>query len=79
MSDPQEDIRDMVAAHGMGTVKRAIQFMPRLCALVKQGKERRIDVALDQAHASADDSEIRRRRDDETRPMRLSNAGEGHE
>jgi len=52
------NIRDQVerlsTEHGVDLVLKALQFLPRLIALIKAGKARRITTALDAAHAEID-------------------------
>lgn len=48
------EVEQLVAEHGLDIVRDAIRFLPRLIALIKAGKLRRITVALDEAHAKVD-------------------------
>lgn len=83
----RNEIEDLAREHGDELVAKALGYLPRLIALIKAGKARRITSALDEAHAAlvdmiadrrrvAVENEARRARADEpTRPI-IRDAGE---
>lgn len=83
----RSQIEDLAAEHGDDAVRAALQFLPRIIALIKAGKLRRITAALDEAHAAidemgrdrrriAEENERRVRADEPTVASRIRDAGE---
>ena len=50
-------VESFVADHGSAIVQEALGYLPRIIALIKAGKARRITTALDAAHAEIDTRE----------------------